>query len=117
MCPMTASSGPPAVPFTRATVDPTLSGGTSAKPDAASRKNVAARRSSPQGPGAVSSLRRTSGTGMGAGQVSEVREPSGRALEQLPQHEGQDPAVLVVVDLLGRVDPHARGELRVPGPH
>ena len=35
------------------------------------------------------------------------------ALQQLAQHERQDPAVLEVLDLLGRVDPHAGGELLV----
>ena len=42
MWPITASSGPPAVPFTRATVEPTLSWVTSAKAAAASRKTAAA---------------------------------------------------------------------------
>ena len=37
----------------------------------------------------------------------------GRPREQLPQHEGQDPAVPVVVDLDRRVDPEPQGRLRL----
>ena len=42
MWPITASSGPSAVPFTRATLEPTLSWLTSANAAAASRKTAAA---------------------------------------------------------------------------
>src|SRR5918995_3556110 len=64
MWPTTASSGPSPVPLTRATVEPTVSWETSANALAASRNTAAAACSYPEGPGAVSSLRRTSGTDM-----------------------------------------------------
>src|SRR5688572_4802009 len=130
MCPTTASSGPPAVPLTRATLEPTLSLVTSANDAAASRKTAAAACSYPEGPGAVSRLRRTSGTGMAhdcsdrpdagrspvarrapitaapdSGYADGDREAEGglcaAPLEQLPQHEREDAAVLEVLDLLG----------------
>ena len=68
---------------------------TSANADAASRNTAAGACSYPDGPAAVSSRRRVSGSGT-------------QAAKQLAQHERQDAAVLVVVDLLGRVDAHAR---------
>ena len=48
----------------------------------------------------------SSGSGMRPGRLLR---------EQLAQHEREDAAVLVVVDLLGGVDAHARLELLVVG--
>src|SRR5215211_7286330 len=105
MWPITARSGPSAVPLTRATVEPTLSWLMSANAAAASRKTAAAACSYPDGPGAVSSLRRTSGTGIGSGSLAGVKRdrPCSGPLQQLPQHEREDAAVPVVLDLLGGV--------------
>src|SRR5215207_2427990 len=98
------------IPGTRATVEPTESWVTSAKALAASRKTAAGACSYPEGPAAVSSLRRVSGTAMEAGEVSDAASVAGH---ELTQHELQDPAVLVVLALLGRVDAHLGGELDV----
>src|SRR5215218_973864 len=111
MWPTMATERPSPVPGTRATVDPTLSWLTSAKAPAASRKTAAGACSYPDGPAAVSSLRRVSGTGMSV--VRLVATTSACRLHELAQHELQDAAVLEVVALLGRVDAHLGGELRV----
>src|SRR3954454_21540742 len=116
MWPTTASDRPgrsAAVPGTLAPVEPTESWVTSAKAPAASRNTAAGACSYPEGPAAVISLRRVSGIAMGGAELSDA--PSGG--HQLPQHELQDAAVLVVLALLGGVDAHRRGELRVAGLH
>src|SRR5829696_9065745 len=100
------------IPGTFATVDPTLSWVTSAKAPAASRKTAAGACSYPEGPAAVSSLRRVSGSAMESWEVSDAASVAGH---ELAQHELQDPAVLVVLALLGRVDAHLGGELDVAG--
>src|SRR5919202_1773999 len=104
MWPISASRGPPAVPGTRATDDPSVSLETAAKAAAASRHTVAGAPSWPEGPGALSSPRRTSGI------ATSVRE-------QLAEHVGQDSAVAEVLGLLGGVDAHPAGELDVVGAH
>src|SRR3954453_19312147 len=65
MWPTTATSGPSAVPSTRATLEPMTSPATfSEKRPAASRQTRAAGCSYPEGPGVVSSVRRISGIAM-----------------------------------------------------
>src|SRR5215217_9108207 len=54
---------------------------------------------------------------LAAAPPAAARASGAAALEQLPQHEGKDAAVLVVLDLLGGVDPHPRGELLVARTH
>src|SRR5687767_4679988 len=107
MCPTTASERPPEVPGTLAKLEPTESEVTSANAPAASRKTAAGACSYPEGPAALSSLTRVSGTGMGGEEVSDAAS----AGHELPQHELQDAAVLEVVALLGGVDAHLGGEL------
>ena len=65
MWPTIARERPLPVPGTLATVEPTESWVTSAKAPAASRKTAAGACSYPEGPAAVSSFRRDSGTAMG----------------------------------------------------
>src|SRR4051794_6461231 len=116
MCPTTASDRPggsDAVPGTLATVEPTASWLTSAKAPAASRNAVAGACSYPEGPAAVISVSRVSGMAIGGAELSDA--PS--AGHQLPQHELQDAAVLVVLALLEGVDAHRRRELGVASLH
>src|SRR3954454_4618749 len=105
MWPTTATVGPPPVPATLATVEPTESYSICApNAAAASRKTAAGACSYPDGPGALSSLRSVSGSGMKPGRLLR---------QKLAQHVRQDAAVFEVLDLLRGVDAHARRELLV----
>ena len=103
MCPAIASSGPSPDPRTRATVEPTVSWRDR-------RRTPRTRRGTP--PRAPARSR----TGLPRSAGGEGRQGRSRVVRhQLAQHELQDPAVPVVLDLLRGVDPHPRRELLVVG--
>ena len=110
MWPTTISVGPSAVPGTRANEEPIWSLPTSAANSLhQSRQTRAGSVSRPDGPTAVSRF----SSSLGIDTSAEGYPFCGPGLRQLPQHVLQDAAVVEVALLLGRVNPHCRGELPV----
>src|SRR5579875_3325733 len=116
MWPITASEGPSPVPGTRTDEDPMPSTRTSSENALTDSRQMAAGPVSwPDGPGARSSVSRSGGVAMAAELIRSscagplprsspragAQRPGPLLIEQLAQHELEDPAVAVVALLLG----------------